>query len=217
MKTWMAGTSPAMTSHAQHEISRRDFSREADRRGMARRKTQSGSSCLAARGRLSARHMRSSSEAIAHQRRAQIGQRPVAHQRIAQASRRQRMLFAVACGIGPRFLRRSKFACERQLAPSRDSYWSREELRHRPSAHAACMNPRAPHPVPPSVRLAKRPSVGRGGCQCMRGAKGGDNFQRAASHDEDGPRPRIPQGGRDGLEFRRGGGGIGIVTSAMCQ
>ena len=35
------------------------------------------------------------------------------------------------------------------------------------------MNSRAPHPVPPSVRLAKRPSVGRGGCSVCEAGRAG--------------------------------------------
>ena len=50
-------------------------------------------------------------------------------------------------GAGPRFLRRSRVACERQLAPSGDSYWSRVE----PDAaqvHGCEPSPQAPHPIP---------------------------------------------------------------------
>jgi len=52
-----------------------------------------------------------------------------------------------------------------QILWLRDPFgWTRAEPRRRPSAHAACMNPQAPHPVPPHERLAMRPSGGRGGC-----------------------------------------------------
>ena len=40
-----------------------------------------------------------------------------------------------------------------------DSYWPRRELRHRPPAHVAFMNPQAPHVVPPHERLMMRPEV----------------------------------------------------------
>jgi hypothetical protein len=44
-----------------------------------------------------------------------------------------------------------------QPAPGRDSYWSRAEPRHRPSAECV-FGPRAPRPRPAStLRLAKRP------------------------------------------------------------
>jgi hypothetical protein len=69
-------------------------------------------------------------------------------------------------GTGPRFSPVRHARTRRpilQLAPSRTSYWVREELRHRPSAHVAYTSPQAPHLLPPHERLEKRPSSGRGG------------------------------------------------------
>ena len=114
-------------------------------RGWRAEKRKSYGSCLAARGRLPARHMRSCSEAVAHaicgrlrqraplssNRRAQIGQRPIA--------------------------RRSR----RQPAPGRTSYWVRGELRCRPGALLRKTRGRR---TPSRLTTPREtPSTGRGG------------------------------------------------------
>ncbi len=56
-------------------------------------------------------------------------------------------------GTGPRFSPVRHARMRRpilQLAPSRTSYWVREELRCRPGAHVAYTSPQAPHLAPPS-------------------------------------------------------------------
>jgi hypothetical protein len=111
-----------------------------------------------ARGRLSARHMRTYWVRYRALRYLSAWR---SFRALGSACHLRRLLERF--GTGPRFLRRSKFACERQLAPSRDSYWSREELRCRPSASLR-RSPRAPHLVPlVTTPREERPLSGRGG------------------------------------------------------
>jgi hypothetical protein len=51
----------------------------------------------------------------------------------------------------------------------------------RPSAHAACLDPRAPHPVPQHEHLMMRPSVGRGERDSTRSFGAGDKTRSAAA------------------------------------
>jgi hypothetical protein len=86
------------------------------------------------------------------------------------------------CDAGPRFQvfdRRSSSEAVAQTknlqpAPGRDSYWSRAEPRHRPSAECV-FGPRAPRPRPAStLRLAKRPLADKAERRIGEVLRGGD-------------------------------------------
>jgi hypothetical protein len=122
---------------------------------MARRKAQTyGSAILDHGGRLSARHMCSSSKAVAH----------------------------VICDVGrqqaPLLPEVGFAASERQLAPSRTSYWVRENPATAREADRASAGPHAPHLVPPSQRLARAPVNWTRCVQFKRSLEGGDKLAR---------------------------------------
>jgi hypothetical protein len=124
--------------------------------GMARRKAQTyGSAILSDHGgRLSARHMCSSSKAVAH----------------------------VICDVGrqqaPLLPEVGFAASERQLAPSRTSYWVRENPATAREPDCASAGPHAPHLVPPSQRLARAPVNWTRCVQFKRSLEGGDKLAR---------------------------------------
>ena len=139
----MRASSPRrITARACHSLpSRFTRGRSPSIEGMARRKAQTYGSAILSDGRLPARHMCSSSKAVAH----------------------------VICDVGRRqapLLPEVGFAAsERQLAPSRISYWVRERTPPPPES-LTVRQPARTHRISSRLRNAsrERPSIGRGAC-----------------------------------------------------